>query len=770
MDLRSALGGLLRRTCILLILIAVISGIVGWFTLTMVSDVVDRVAPLSQKSSHLQEEIAQVETLAGRLILLGPENRPEVEKELADTIGKASTSLAQLHELGAGDDRPQFAALTKNLEQFQLALREAEAADTAATAATQRVSKSVSDTVVRVEELTKSIGELRTGFQARLRQVEGLYRRANQITVKFATILMHFRQTRWSTSQGVHGQITPSEAVQQITDQCNAIYQIAEDATLSNSQRLRDAATTTRDELTALMSNPNQATAANVQPILERTLALEGEIQVWSNDLQVEAGRQNQQLQLLLRMMSLANSLAVRTANCAIAARSLETITARMRLATSEEAITALSKDAKTQTELANSTLTAITEGLENMKETALPRYLELVTVAMAAVREGLPPTTNALFGNNGLVSAQRGLLAAQNSGRQALLAAAKAVADFAKMNHQRLANAEAAEHKAMSNITFATRLSPVIVTLLALLAGFLAWRFTSKAQREVHNREAEATMRQSKMTNLLDGMKPDTAHLSISASDLEIIAKDLLAGAQNTKKQSANVDQDAQKISENLNSIAAAAEEMSASTASIAQNAQEAANVAQQAVGLARESDTTMQQLRTLVDGIRAITQGITKIAEQTNLLALNAQIESARAGDAGRGFAIVAQEVKRLAQFSHEKAGEVGEKVSAIETGMTKASSSLDKVREIVNHIQSLQTTVAAAVEEQSATTNEMSRQMNDARASAQQVASVTGQLTTGADTTAQQAAKTRESSAALTDMANRLAGLIKGDNAQA
>jgi methyl-accepting chemotaxis protein len=765
-DLRSALGGLLRRTCLLLALIAIVSAIVGWFTITMVSDVEERVAPVTRATSHLQEQLAQVETLAGRLMLLGPASRPEIEQELAGMVSKAGKSLAELHALGAGDDRQQFAALTKHLEQLHQALKDADLADTAAVAAAQRVSTSVTDTVGRVDGLTKTINDLRTGLQAKLRQAEAQYRRSNQVTVKLNTVMMHFRQVRWSTDQGVHGLVKPAEAVQQITGQCDAIIKIAEDATVSNSQRLREAATATRDELNGLLGAATPATKEAVQPIVDRTAVLEGEIQVWIDELQQEAGRQNTQLQLLIRMMSLTNSLAVRASACTGAARSLETITARMRLATAADAITALTKEATAQSEVVTSTLAAIAEGLGNLKETALPRDLELVTAAIAGVRDGLQPTSNAITGNDGLVAAQQGLLAARHTGREALLAAAKAVADFAQMNHQRLSEAEAAEHGAINHIRLATKVSPVVVTLLALLAGFLAWRFTRRAQREVQERETEADQRQANLTRLLEGMKPETARLSGSAGDLDRIAKELLAGAQTTKSQSTTVDHDAQQISDNLRSIAAAAEEMSASTTSIAQNAQEAAGVAQQAVELARESDTTMHQLRSLVDGIRAITHGITKIAQQTNLLALNAQIESARAGEAGRGFAVVAQEVKRLAQFSHEKADEVELKVSAIESGMVQASTSLEKVREIVGHIQGLQASVAAAVEEQSATTNEMSRQMNAALVSAQQVASVTGQLTTGADTTAQQAAQTRESAAALSDMASHLAGLIKGD----
>jgi methyl-accepting chemotaxis protein len=307
-----------------------------------------------------------------------------------------------------------------------------------------------------------------------------------------------------------------------------------------------------------------------------------------------------------------------------------------------------------------------------------------------------------------------------------------------------------------------------VVVGALALLAGILAWRFTRRAQREVAAREAEAGERQERLARLVDGMRPETATLNHAANDLDRIAGGLLSGAESTRTQAGVADREAQTISDNLRGIAAAAEEMSASTGAIAQNAQEAAGVAQQAVESTQACDITMRQLRTLVDGIRTIAHGITKIASQTNLLALNAQIEASRAGEAGRGFAVVAQEVKRLAQFSHEKADEVTGKVAAIESGMGDATTSLDRVRDIVGQIQNLQTSVAAAVEEQSATTQEMSRQLNAALGGAQQVASVTADLTTGANATAAQASHTRESAAALTRLAANLAGLINSDAA--
>ncbi len=769
MDLRSALGGLLRRTCLLLVLIATVSALVGWFAATLVGDVERRALPVTRATSHLQEQLARIEGLAGRLMLENSAGRPAIEAEVAQVVDDLGVSITAVRNLGAGDDGAHLGTVVGHVEHLRRALQDADDADAAAGAAATRVSGAVVDSVGRVDALTTAINDLRTGLAGKLRQAESMYRGCNQVSVKLTNVLMHFRHIRWATLQGWNDLLTPMAACAEIATQTAAISAIAEDATVSNSTRLGESALRLRDELTTgfISATPEAKAAAAVSS--ERTVLFEGEIQQWVAELQGESSRHNQQLQLLIRMMSLANALAVRAATCTGAARTLETITTRMRLATGSPAVEALGKEASAQSALVATTLDGIRDGLANLKETALPRDLELVDAAIARVRGALAPTSSAISGGDGLVAAQSRLLGARAAGRTALLDAARSVMAFAVSNQQRLIAVERSEQEAIDRIRAATIAAPVVVGVLALLAGFLAWRFTHRAQREVADREAEADGRQARLSRLVAGMRPETARLSGSAGELDHIATGMLDGTEAARAQAGAADQQAQKISDNLRAIAAAAEEMSASTGAIAKNAQEAAGVAGQAVGLTRESDATMRELRTVVDGIRTITQGIAKIASQTNLLALNAQIEAARAGDAGRGFAVVAQEVKRLAQFSHEKAAEVEQKVTAIEGGMVQASGSLDRVREIVGHIQGLQASVAAAVEEQSATTHEMSRQLNDALSGAQEVAGVTAALTRGADATAQQAAKTREAAAALTCMAGQLATLIQEDRGE-
>jgi len=165
----------------------------------------------------------------------------------------------------------------------------------------------------------------------------------------------------------------------------------------------------------------------------------------------------------------------------------------------------------------------------------------------------------------------------------------------------------------------------------------------------------------------------------------------------------------------EETNSVATCVEEMNASMKEISKGASSASQFAVNASGLAETSSASITQLNELSNSIGNIIQMITSIAEQTNLLALNATIEAARAGEAGKGFAVVANEVKELAKQTGKATDEVSSKIQGIQAATQESMGNIKKVCEVIQDINHYQSSIASAVEEQSAVVSEMARNIS-------------------------------------------------------
>jgi methyl-accepting chemotaxis protein len=163
----------------------------------------------------------------------------------------------------------------------------------------------------------------------------------------------------------------------------------------------------------------------------------------------------------------------------------------------------------------------------------------------------------------------------------------------------------------------------------------------------------------------------------------------------------------------------------MGASIREIAQNASEAAQVASAAVATAETTNQAVSRLGESSTEIGNVVKAITSIAEQTNLLALNATIEAARAGEAGKGFAVVANEVKELAQETARATEDISRRVEAIQTDTAGAVDAIGEISKIISRINDYQLTIASAVEEQTATTNEMTRSVGEAAGGSAEIA---------------------------------------------
>ncbi|MBV1900310.1 MAG: hypothetical protein KUG56_01425 [Kordiimonadaceae bacterium] len=217
--------------------------------------------------------------------------------------------------------------------------------------------------------------------------------------------------------------------------------------------------------------------------------------------------------------------------------------------------------------------------------------------------------------------------------------------------------------------------------------------------------------------------------------------------------------------VSDNVNSVAASAEEMSASVAEIARQVELSESVAKQARNYAQESENRISELAERADKINDVLKMIGDIAEQTNLLALNATIEAARAGEAGRGFAVVASEVKSLANQSASATQEIGSLLSDIRDATSGAVEVNKQIVVVVSQISENSTSIAASIGEQTTATEEIARAAQtaatdtiDANRSVGQLKGVVTRISKAADVTADAVGTLSTKSTALSDRATK------------
>ncbi|WP_296605041.1 methyl-accepting chemotaxis protein [Nocardioides sp.] len=225
------------------------------------------------------------------------------------------------------------------------------------------------------------------------------------------------------------------------------------------------------------------------------------------------------------------------------------------------------------------------------------------------------------------------------------------------------------------------------------------------------------------------------------------------------TSTRAAEVSSAAGVVSSNVAAVSTGAREMSDSVTEIARNVTEAVAVAQEAVSMAAEAAAVMAELDGASERIGDVVRLITAIAGQTNLLALNATIEAARAGEAGKGFAVVASEVKGLAQETARATEDISEQVGALQDGSRAAVASLERTQEVVARFADYQATISSAIEEQAATTAEMSRRLLEAADGSQQIADTVGSVAASTALAMEQLTNTRRAAGELSSLSSDL-----------
>ncbi|WP_433383729.1 methyl-accepting chemotaxis protein [Actinoplanes sp. CA-142083] len=264
-----------------------------------------------------------------------------------------------------------------------------------------------------------------------------------------------------------------------------------------------------------------------------------------------------------------------------------------------------------------------------------------------------------------------------------------------------------------------------VMVALRSIASGDLGVRLNDSGSDELSDM-ARA------VDTAAEGVRATIVEISDDARDLAVAADTMyrvsgqIDGAVNTAYSEADrVAGTAGGVSGNVQTVAAGAEQMGASISEISRNAADAAGVASGAVTAARDTSATINRLGESSEQIGAVVTTIQAIAAQTNLLALNATIEAARAGELGKGFAVVASEVKDLAQETARATEEIAQRIQSIQHETGEAVTAIDGISQIIQQISDYQTTIASAVEQQSATTAEMNRGVTEAADGASAIA---------------------------------------------
>jgi methyl-accepting chemotaxis protein len=250
---------------------------------------------------------------------------------------------------------------------------------------------------------------------------------------------------------------------------------------------------------------------------------------------------------------------------------------------------------------------------------------------------------------------------------------------------------------------------------------------------------------------------------LAASSEQLSATSQQMASNAEETSTQAGTVSAASEQVSKNVQTVATGTEEMSASIKEIAKNAHEATKVATSAVNVAESATNTIAKLGESSAEIGKVIKVITSIAEQTNLLALNATIEAARAGEAGKGFAVVANEVKELAKETAKATEDISQKIDAIQGDTSAVVKAIEEIRGIIGQVNDISTTIASAVEEQTATTNEISRNVGEAARGTGDIArNITG-VAQAAQSTASGATESLAASSSLSQMASELQALV-------
>ena len=294
---------------------------------------------------------------------------------------------------------------------------------------------------------------------------------------------------------------------------------------------------------------------------------------------------------------------------------------------------------------------------------------------------------------------------------------------------------------------------STAICVITAILVLWVSYRFSKQFTAEATRQDA-----------LVHGIADNTTSLAGASEELTSVSQQMSSNAEQTTAQANVVSSAAEQVSQNAQTVSSGVENITASIREISESANEAARVASESVRVASAANDRITKLGQSSSEIGEVIKVITSIAEQTNLLALNATIEAARAGEAGKGFAVVANEVKELAHETGRATEDIRQKIDAIQDDTGEAVEAIGKIGTIINKISDFQNTIASAVEQQTSTTCEISRNVSEAAIGSAEIAQNITQVVSAAESTAEGAGNMQMSALELARMAADLRSLVE------
>ncbi len=250
---------------------------------------------------------------------------------------------------------------------------------------------------------------------------------------------------------------------------------------------------------------------------------------------------------------------------------------------------------------------------------------------------------------------------------------------------------------------------------------------------------------------------------MAAASEQLNTISRQMNLDARNLAEQATSVSSASEEISANIKSVATSTDSMTATINEISRNAVTAAGVATNAVKIAGDANSTLTRLGQSGTEISNVVKIITSVADQTNLLALNATIEAARAGEAGKGFAVVAGEVKELARATAKSTEEIRERIEAMQRDMKAAVGAIGEIGTVIRQIHDSQNTIASAVAEQTSSTNEIGRTIQETARGSETITGHINTVASAAASASKSARQTEEAASELARLSSDLQNLV-------